>query len=287
MFLESAEPLSIQLKGPITKVVRSKYKEIQHPFELTVDGETIAVMVNARGNSRKKLCKFPPIKISFSDDTQGSTFSGVPSLRLVTHCGSPKSGNDKVVLEYLAYRIHTVLSDVSYRPRLLDITYTDTSKPKKHKTYQGFGLVTESEHQMAERVGGKLLDQTQVRRGELNQHSAGLVNLFHYLIGNTDWSLVAPFNEDKCCHNGQLLTINQQTYIAPYDFDLSGLVKARYAKPNPELPINRVTTRYYQGVCIKNQDPPVISSWAWEIPSKTCSSPPSRPTSISSTPSPS
>ena len=40
----------------------------------------------------------------------------------------------------------------------------------------------------------------------------------------------------------------------PYDFDLSGLVNARYAKPNPELPINRVTTRYYQGVCVSEAD---------------------------------
>ena len=123
-------PLSIQLSGAVTKVIRAKHKETAYPFTLEVDGQAIAVEVNARGNSRKSLCSFPPLTVSFSDDTHGSVFAGRPNVRLVTHCLGVKSGNDKVLLEYLAYRIFNVLSDVSYRSRLLDITYVDTSKSK-------------------------------------------------------------------------------------------------------------------------------------------------------------
>ena len=36
----------------------------------------------------------------------------------------------------------------------------------------------------------------------------------------------------------------------PFDFDLSGLVDARYAKPDPSLRLSRVTQRRYRGYCI-------------------------------------
>ena len=35
----------------------------------------------------------------------------------------------------------------------------------------------------------------------------------------------------------------------PYDFDLAGLVNARYAYPDSKLRIKRVTQRLYRGLC--------------------------------------
>ena len=35
----------------------------------------------------------------------------------------------------------------------------------------------------------------------------------------------------------------------PYDFDLSGLVNAPYARPPAELRMSRVTERRYRGFC--------------------------------------
>ena len=43
----------------------------------------------------------------------------------------------------------------------------------------------------------------------------------------------------------------------PYDFDMSGLVYARYAAPPKNLPIKSVRTRYYKGLC---QPPEIISA---------------------------
>ena len=70
------------------------------------------------------------------------------------------------------------------------------------------------------------------------------------MIGNTDWSLVTADGDDECCHNIHLFDVDTQRYVVPYDFDLSGLVNARYARPDPSLGIRRVTSRRYRGYCI-------------------------------------
>ena len=38
-------------------------------------------------------------------------------------------------------------------------------------------------------------------------------------------------------------------YSIPYDFDMSGLVNAPYAEPNPRFRIKHVTQRLYRGRC--------------------------------------
>ncbi len=63
------------------------------------------------------------------------------------------------------------------------------------------------------------------------------LDVFEYLIGNTDWSAV--FN-----HNVVLIrdAAGRATAV-PYDFDFSGLVDADYASVAPELPIRDVRQR--------------------------------------------
>jgi hypothetical protein len=78
------------------------------------------------------------------------------------------------------------------------------------------------------------------------------------MIGNTEYSLVAPEPGKKCCHNMDLLSATKEPpFVAlPYDFDFSGLVQAAYAGPNPKYPIKNVRTRYYKGRCSNNEHLP-------------------------------
>ena len=85
--------------------------------------------------------------------------------------------------------------------------------------------------------------------GRMNREQAALVYVFQYLIGNTDWSFVLADGDDACCHNGDLIEIGGEIYYVPYDFDLSGLVNAPYAKPARELNIPSVRMRRYRGFC--------------------------------------
>ena len=42
---------------------------------------------------------------------------------------------------------------------------------------------------------------------------------------------------------------DSQVIFVPYDFDLTGLVNARYAHPDPRLRISHVRQRLYRGLC--------------------------------------
>ena len=103
---------------------------------------------------------------------------------------------------------------------------------------------------MASRTGSDPLRISGVPRRSLDQDQAAAVFIFQYMIGNSDWSLVTGQDEDTCCHNGDLFDIGDWIYYVPYDFDLAGLVNARYAYPDPALPIRKVTQRIYRGLCL-------------------------------------
>ena len=70
------------------------------------------------------------------------------------------------------------------------------------------------------------------------------VNLFQYMIGNTDWSIPKY-------HNIKLMVPKNDTlakpYAIPYDFDYCGLVDASYAVPAEGLGIETVRERLYRG----------------------------------------
>jgi hypothetical protein len=67
--------------------------------------------------------------------------------------------------------------------------------------------------------------------------------LFEYMIGNTDFSIWALHNVRIVQDRGRRL------YPVPYDFDLSGLVHAPYATPDPRIGIRSVLDRLYRGPC--------------------------------------
>ncbi len=79
------------------------------------------------------------------------------------------------------------------------------------------------------------------------------VYVFQYLIGNTDWSLVSPYEERSCCHNGTLIETGSGILYIPFDFDLSGLVHAPYARPDENLRIRSVRQRLYRGFCMQSE----------------------------------
>jgi hypothetical protein len=75
--------------------------------------------------------------------------------------------------------------------------------------------------------------------------------VFQFLVGNTDWAAFSPApDESECCHNMTVIGDPAgPVFPVPYDFDWTGLVSARYARPDPSLPIRSVRQRVYRGVC--------------------------------------
>jgi len=243
--------LEINLSGPISSLFEEKNDSRQLPFVLRANDLEHTIKVRVRGKSRRRVCSFPPLRLNFAaNDTVQSVFQDQNKLKLVTHCRDRGSVHASTLKEYAAYRIFNLVSDVSYRVRLLHITYTDTDGGLKEKEFDRYGFLIESASALAERVGGQAEHVTGVSLRSLDNQQAATVYIFQYLIGNTDWSLVTADEDDTCCHNGDLLKIGSVRFYVPYDFDLSGLVNAIYARPDPSLNISRVTQRRYRGYCI-------------------------------------
>lgn len=206
------------------------------------------VKLQARGYYRKDPCNcnFPPVRINFREkQVEGTLFDGQNKLKLVTHCRKRKDIYDQYVLkEYLAYRIYNVLTDRSFRVRLLNIRYVDGSGKSKPSTHYGF--LIEDTRDMAERNGFTHIKVNNIPQEYCDYFYQDLLTVFQFMIGNTDWSIPAR-------HNIKLLLEkpDHRPVPVPYDFDWSGLVNPEYAKPSQKLGIASVQERLFRGF-VKN-----------------------------------
>ena len=242
--------IDIELTGPFRSLIKSKDDRTELPFVLKANGVEQPVQVRVRGNSRLRVCNFPPLRLNFSEsDTERTVFAGQGKLKLVTHCRNKAVAQIDALQEFAAYRIFNILSEVGYKVRLLRIIYRETEERHKADLSERYGFIVESQDELADRVGGQSADITGVSLRSLDDDQAALVYVFQYLIGNTDWSLAKAKDDDVCCHNGDIIDIDSKRFYVPYDFDLAGLVDAKYAYPDPALPIRKVTQRMYRGYC--------------------------------------
>ena len=214
-------------------------------------GFDLKLQTRGRYRRQKSTCNFPPVRLNFrKGQVKGSLFDGQDKLKLVTHCQNRRTKYEQLVLrEYLAYRILQVLTDASFSARLMHITWIDTEGAAPLVRY---GFVIEDDDDIADRMGLEKLESDGLSYAELEPRQANLVNVFEYLIGNTDFSLIRGPANDHCCHNAVPFAGADGVLAVPYDFDFSGLVDAPYAEPNPRFKIRNVRTRIYRGRCSNN-----------------------------------
>jgi hypothetical protein len=247
---EDDSPLEIELTGPLWSLVKNKKDRKEWPFRLRSETYELDLLLRARGNSRMRVCDFPPMRFNFKNaDTAGTVFEGQGKLKLVTRCRKNDRSENDALEEYAVYRIFGLLSDVSFRVRLVHITYKDTDDRIKEKYRTSYGFLIEPQDQLASRVDGSLSEIPAVSLKRMDKHQAALVYIYQYLIGNTDWSFVTADGDESCCHNVKLIKIGLKQFPVPYDFDLAGVVNASYAHPDSSLKIKRVLQHLYRGFC--------------------------------------
>jgi hypothetical protein len=257
--------INVDLVGPLSTLIESKSRSEESGFVISGDGFAIPVQLRARGNSRLVVCSFPPLRMNFrSEENTDTVFAAQDRLKLVTHCNDKGRDANNVYEEFLAYRIMNLVSDRSYRVRLLRIRYLDTEANNTPKLLEQNGFLIESDSELAQRLDGSVVRTEGVLYSKLDDRQATLVYIYQYLIGNTDWSLVKADSAMYCCHNGDLFDVDDKLVYVPYDFDLAGLVNASYAKPNASLRIQSVRSRVYRGYCtspdtIKNSLRTIVS----------------------------
>jgi hypothetical protein len=248
---ESEETLKITLTGSFKQMSNERDKEKKYPAQLQWrNSSALPVNLQVRGNNRlkKSICNYPPLKVLLSkEDTKETLFHKQTELKMVVAC---KMGYfDYVRMEYLAYKIYAMLSDSHFKVRWLNVIYREDGKQR-----QAPGFFIEQKKRMGKRLGLTQVHESVIPISSLDHQYAVTVDLFQFMIGNTDYSNIQARGGSDCCHNIKLMKQveeDSEKYIpVPYDFDNSGIINAKYASPPALLPIKSVTQRKYRGLCV-------------------------------------
>lgn len=240
-YLSKHKLTSVTIEADFSELIQNRDEKIKKDAVLSYENavgisETYPVKIRLRGESRRALCDFPPLKIKFSDALlKMEGFSAAfDDYKLVTHC---MENSEAVLKEFLAYRLYNELTEFSFRVHLLEVTYIDQTG--KMEPVRQYGFLLENYDEMANRLHAQKMSSELLPNTKVPVEDYQRLALFQYMIGNTDWNLYQQ-------HNIKWLRINNAAIPVPYDFDSAGLVDASYAKPHPSLPITTVQQRLLQ-----------------------------------------
>ncbi|MEO0422715.1 MAG: hypothetical protein AAF184_10295 [Pseudomonadota bacterium] len=252
----SDDPLALTLTVDLRALELNTEAPRDHPATLSFENAAGAPIqldakLRPRGHSRRQLCDFPPLRLDLpKGEVADTVFARQNKLKLVTHCVSmgkrSRNARAHVALEYLAYRMLNRLTEVSFLVRPLHVTYVDARSGREH---EHVAFVIEHKRRLAARLGWPVAEVDQIPKPQLDPEVTARVDLFQFLIGNTDYSIVAGEPGEECCHNAIALQRDNRYLPIPYDFDMSGLVNKPEAKPRRSLGIRSVRQRLYRGYC--------------------------------------
>ena len=246
---QSEEILNLELKADFKKVFSVTDDSTYFPAKISLTDnaglqKTIDIQIRTRGLTRreKDVCGFTPLRLNFpKNETDNTPFEGQKAIKLVTHCDKSRTYEQNTMIEYLIYKAYNVLTDSSFKVRPAVINYIYTGK--KTDTIQKFAFFIEREKHLADRLQGIELESAKMHPNRLNVMQTCLMDMFQYMIGNTDYSITE-------LHNIILISDSARIYspiAIPYDFDWSGLIAADYAVPHPLMNTESVTERVYRG----------------------------------------
>jgi hypothetical protein len=189
------------------------------------------------------LCDFPPLKLNFRKNHVDNTiFQGQDKVKFVSQCRQDEIFQEYLLEEYLIYRTYNVLTDLSYRVRMVEITIRDRNL--RTDPIEMTGFLIEDDDLFEKRMGLKKYKGVVYNQDSCESKSIDLLSMFQYMVGNTDWYVNTRHNIDVYLDksNGDILPV-------AFDFDFAGVINTMYAQPSKEIPIKRVTQRYYKGSC--------------------------------------
>jgi len=255
--------LTARLVAPFRQIMNerpdSKEHEVPGLFSfVNADGAQVNFQVKllTRGNNRRKpeVCSFAPLRLNFKKrDVEDTLFHKQDKLKLVTHCINKREFYRQAVMrEYLAYRVLNVVTDFSFRVRLLRMSYVFSDDEDKEEVTYAF--LIESKERLAKRLDMDKQSQNSVHLEQLDREHTNLVSVFQYFIGNVDFSPVKGRPGKPCCHNYALFSPDGENFWSiPYDFDLTGLVEPPHVILNPKFRQSSIRQRIYRGRCYNNE----------------------------------
>jgi hypothetical protein len=248
---EDDKIIEITLRFDLSTYFRTKpkndYLKAKIIFHLS-NTDTISRDINlrTRGIFRNRYCTFPPIELNLKKAHFGYTdLDKISKLKMVPECSFSSDNKDYVLKEYLAYKLFNVLSDTSFRVRLLTVTYLDTQK--KRKPIQQFGFFIEPVEMVTARTNSMHIKSRTLNQKNIVPRIIDRLAIFNYMIGNYDWSV--PGLHNVLVIKPLVIESTGLGIAIPYDFDWTGLVNADYAIPKEEMGTQTVRERLFRGIC--------------------------------------
>ena len=141
LFQEHSTLIAV-LTAPISQTYAQRESDVRLYFPgqwtyINGDGEShrLDVSIRIRGNFRRQYCELPPIRLNFrKSQVKGTLFKGQDKLKLVSPCQHGLESQQKLLLEYLAYRTYEILTDYSFGTRLIRLSYVDSDDKLKSWT---------------------------------------------------------------------------------------------------------------------------------------------------------
>lgn len=237
--------VTITVETDVDKLKRERHLQDYQPAVIRVkNGNAVLeeeAKVKPRGNFRCNLCDIPPIKMKIpKKEMLKAGFQEWNEFKLVFPCKRGKAYEQYVLKEYLTYRLYNLLTDRSYRVRFVNLELDNTNEGRD-RNHDKVAFLIEHTEELENRLGGKEVKSRSISPAMLVQEDYTRMQVFQYMVGNTDWLPVTA-------HNLEMIELNDGTLIpVPFDFDFSGIVNSRYAKPNSKTGLSDVTLRFFMG----------------------------------------
>lgn len=248
---EEEDLLEVSLRFDVTKFVKKAERDQTVDGIMTMhfsqtDSLESKVSIKYRGQSRFERCRYPPARITFKKPIYEVSDSGrIKSMKLVNQCQQGSVYGDYVIREYLVYKLYNVLTDTSFRARLISLNFIDSEN--KRKTVTQYGILLEPERLLEKRLNLQEIKTQSLSQKHMYPSVINRLAIFNYMVSNWDWSIPGQ-------HNVSVFTslspeLAGQGIPVPFDFDLTGVVNADYAIPPPDKGIETNRDRLFSGIC--------------------------------------
>jgi len=152
-FSEDDSVINVQLTTDIRDLRNDKTKLAWLPAHIVMSfSDTLVIdeniSIEPRGIYRKANCDLAALMLDFNTNTS-PLLSNLKKLKLVGGCHDNFSSEVLLLKEYLIYKIYNILSPMSYRVRLLHVTYNDSRQ--KMKSYTQYAFLIEDMKDVASR----------------------------------------------------------------------------------------------------------------------------------------
>ena len=147
--------------------------------------------MRSRGNTRKEVCFYPPLKIKFKKASlREFGFSDLNKIKMVVQCRKGPIGQDYLLREKLVYDWYENVSPLAYRTKLIRLNLIE----EDGKSNSLYAFLIEEEEEFCNRLDAELVEKGTIRSSATERSNYLRMVFFQYMILNTDWDVANKHN---------------------------------------------------------------------------------------------